>query len=334
VAQPEDLNLYRILSAIAGADGAMAHQETALLEKYRAKLGITPEEARQAEEERRKGGLPFTMPPKLGDRIALFKRGAEMAYADGVLTPEESRALEALRAKLEIPPEMTPDLLRPYAQGTTVVKRPAPESAPAPAPVAVPIYEPPSRADSPNRAPLFLGLGVVALVVIGGIWWIISSIAARSKKAPFDPYVEEYLRPPEVPDWIANAEADAQDPDYVAPDPPTVAGKLVIVNRDKKEIDDLFVDLPDGLRAENPEEVGTVVWVSFARVAVGTYTDGATGYAHSCTVHVIDKAGWTVTAIRRFQGSAPPSFKKHSGDAEGSKPDSAVIEYLKNLPRK
>src|SRR4051812_8575746 len=42
---------------------------------------------------------------------------------------------------------------------------------------------------------------------------------------------------------------------------PYVTGKVVVVDQANARMDNLFFELPDGLRATRPEEVGTVVRV-------------------------------------------------------------------------
>lgn len=112
----------------------------------------------------------------------------------------------------------------------------------------------------------------------------------------------------------------------------TLDGKVVIVNTDKNEIErTLLFSLPESLVPIHPEEVKYVVWFSCTKAAVGTYTDGATGYQQTCEVKVIDRANRLIVAKETFAGGMPDQTKTHSGDSSGGRPDGDMRGYLISL---
>jgi hypothetical protein len=98
---------------------------------------------------------------------------------------------------------------------------------------------------------------------------------------------------------------------------------------DKNEIErSLLFSLPESLVPTHSEEVKYVVWFSCTKAAVGTYTDGATGYQQTCEVKMIDRANRIIVAKETFAGEMPPQTKTHPGDSSGGRPDGGMREYL------
>jgi hypothetical protein len=109
-------------------------------------------------------------------------------------------------------------------------------------------------------------------------------------------------------------------------------GKVVIIDKDDGgTIDSLNSSLPEVLRANSPEEVGTVVWLNWNEERVGTYQGGGGAYVYTCVMTIIDRTSSSKVAVKRFRGGDPP-YITYSHSGYGSRPD--IISYLTNLPRR
>ena len=110
---------------------------------------------------------------------------------------------------------------------------------------------------------------------------------------------------------------------------------MIVVDTAAKDIDGVWYDLPDNLRAAKPEEVGTVVWVTWGKDQVDTYENGAPAYVQTCKVTVIDKQTQTVLwDSQQFRGDEPPmEIDFSASEGSGSKPTEQVVDYLKGLPK-
>jgi hypothetical protein len=118
-----------------------------------------------------------------------------------------------------------------------------------------------------------------------------------------------------------------------------VKGKMVVVNGSERSMDDLHFALPDGLRAVNPEEVGTVVLSNWGKIRISG--DGpissfsSTEYQQFCHVKVFDWASKSEIASRTFLGDFPQSsLRSWEESVTGSRPDTAkILTFLTGLPR-
>jgi hypothetical protein len=113
-----------------------------------------------------------------------------------------------------------------------------------------------------------------------------------------------------------------------------IKGKIITVNNEEGEIDDIYFSLPEELRATKPENVGTIVWLEWGEDNIGSYTDGEDATVITCDVTIIDKSTATVVAERNFRGSIPPNPKRSGEDGTGSMPIDEIVAYLKTLPKK
>jgi hypothetical protein len=104
---------------------------------------------------------------------------------------------------------------------------------------------------------------------------------------------------------------------------PRVVGKVLPVNMGDRTPDHIYFDLPDDLRAAKPEEVGTVVLLSWGKIKVGDYEGG--GDANQQTKRVL--------VSQQFMGGPPPNTTSSSGGATGSSPAPQIVTYLRGLPR-
>ncbi len=114
--------------------------------------------------------------------------------------------------------------------------------------------------------------------------------------------------------------------------PGKVKGKMVVVNVNEKGIDDLHFDLPRDLSASKPEEVSTVVLLTWEKrdTSSALYTVHTGRYAVVGHVRVFDWASKSEIASRMFFGD-PPEHPYRPGT--GPRPDDQVLKFLTSLPR-
>jgi hypothetical protein len=176
-----------------------------------------------------------------------------------------------------------------------------------------------------SRAALIIAITATAIVVVIGIGLavILTGNADRSAHAArFQGNVKEFL--------AINNEPTQRDA--------YIRGKILVINKKDKAVDDeLFFQLPAADRAGTPEEVGTVILITWSKELVGFYSnnrgDGGAGYVHKCELTIIDRSISTVIYRRWFNGSLPPLKSSGSGDRFGSRPVQEIVDWLAALPR-
>lgn len=159
-------------------------------------------------------------------------------------------------------------------------------------------------------------VGVVA-VGVAGFFGVRSMIRAKKVK-PFETHLDAYMK-----------ESKGMEPTPGQ----KLAGKLITVDINERKIDYLYFDLPDNMRADNPEEVGTIVQLNWGKNQVGEYTGGKPAWKQYCFVSVMDKASGKLFFQNVFEGSDPPStIKSSQSSGSSSKPSDEIVAFLKGLP--
>ena len=170
------------------------------------------------------------------------------------------------------------------------------------------------------------------LLLIGGPLLVIAvagvlEVSRQNRAlAPFQPYLDEYLYLPGE-----NAGNTVLQMTFAHPtDSPYIRGKIVPVQVRDNTLDVLYFDLPAELRADSPDEVGTVVWLYCTSVTqvvrrVGASTSNTVDY--SCDVAVIDRSIPAIVATHSFRETAG-----EQGYRDVLYPD--IVEYLAGIPRR
>ena len=112
-------------------------------------------------------------------------------------------------------------------------------------------------------------------------------------------------------------------------------GKLVVVNESTRELSPLNELLVD-LRAVSPEEVGTVVLLSYFETTVGNYVDGSRGLQQHCGLTVCDFVEKKIVCMRLLEGTIPwmKECLWSTGDKSGSEvSDDLIVGVLRALPQ-
>jgi hypothetical protein len=113
-----------------------------------------------------------------------------------------------------------------------------------------------------------------------------------------------------------------------------ITGKVIAVNRETNQIDDLFYKLPNNLRALTSDEVKTIIWVDCVNNVVGSYEDGEKAYRVTCKLSIIDPAKATYVDSGSFVGGDPGSVRYKDATGIGSTPNAEMANYISALPRR
>jgi hypothetical protein len=109
---------------------------------------------------------------------------------------------------------------------------------------------------------------------------------------------------------------------------PYLKGKVALVDRNKRELDDLHRALPAELRAESLGEVGTVIWLEWDH----KWVRGSK--APVCKVTVIDRARNVIVGENTFEGDPPPMPNAIDRLPVERRPDREITSWIKSLPRR
>jgi hypothetical protein len=111
-------------------------------------------------------------------------------------------------------------------------------------------------------------------------------------------------------------------------------GKVVLIDADKRALDELQPYLPDDIHARTPEEVTTVVQMRYTRSVVGKFPSGAHAVQVGARLTVVDVPSRTVIAARSFDWGKPPTsipVGSGSDDVTGSAPMKDISAFLTGL---
>lgn len=109
---------------------------------------------------------------------------------------------------------------------------------------------------------------------------------------------------------------------------PYLKGKVVLVNLHKRELDDLHRFIPEELRAESLNEVGTVIWLEWDH----KWVRGSK--APVCKLTVIDRARNLIVGESYFEGDPPPMPNLIDRFPVERRPDREITTWIKSLPRR
>jgi hypothetical protein len=133
------------------------------------------------------------------------------------------------------------------------------------------------------------------------------------------------------------------NPDEIKPiDPkevgePRTIGRVLVLDREAGgwHVSDAQLYLPSNLRADEPYQVSTLVWIDYEKSRVGTYAgQSIPAYKLKATANIVDlKTKQTIARKGDFEGGPPPEQAPADGlPGYGSKPSKEIAEYLASLP--
>jgi hypothetical protein len=109
---------------------------------------------------------------------------------------------------------------------------------------------------------------------------------------------------------------------------PYLKGKVVLVDRNKRELDGLHRAMPEAMRAEGLNEIGTVIWLEWDHKWVRG------GRAPVCKVTVIDRARNVIVGENTFEGEPPPMPNLIDRFPTEVRPNAEITGWIKSLPRR
>lgn len=140
--------------------------------------------------------------------------------------------------------------------------------------------------------------------------------------------------------FAAILDDSSDDAESASSEEPTVKKRMLVLDKGSRmipgvqpgAISPLHFELPRAIRAMQPDQVGTVVWLKWSRKDRGKYRTG-TAYKINCEVIIIDPDKRAIVARQPFEGGEPPSSVAAGKDGYGSRPIEQIMEYLTTLPR-
>jgi hypothetical protein len=165
----------------------------------------------------------------------------------------------------------------------------------------------------------------VAVVLIAGPLFAFAFYMANkqredqsAERAAFQPAIGTFLIVPSRSDTGA---------------PRAKVGKVVLVDADKRALDELQVYLADDVHAKTPAEVTTVGQMHYTRKTVGKFESGAHAIEVSAKMTVVDVPSRTIIATRSFDWGKPPTRVPIGSkeDVTGSAPMKEINAFLTGL---
>ena len=169
---------------------------------------------------------------------------------------------------------------------------------------------------------------VIFWVVLGNaavgavfLWFIIQFQIQENLVSRLQPHVEEYMK-------LEVSQSKQR---------PYIRGKILPVNIDRKSVDTwLFSKLPARLLADDPGEIGTVVWVSWSRGKVSDHENPEKRQItlSRATVTIIDIHTKEILDVKVFHGEENINSENPESSFQRDWPVDKVVEYIVNLPSK
>ncbi|MEW6088625.1 MAG: hypothetical protein AB1498_10030 [bacterium] len=168
----------------------------------------------------------------------------------------------------------------------------------------------------------------ILLIVYALIKIFITGMSNEGRMKVFLPQIQSYLETEITKDYSGE---------------PYVRGKIVTIDTGTKTVDSqTYLGLSDVLKAEKPQEVGTVLLIEWFREKEGYYTDEKTGqvigdaYRGFAKVSIVDWLDKVLVEERIFEGEALPEkvYVAGTDDYKNAYPVFTVLKYLENLPKR
>ena len=165
------------------------------------------------------------------------------------------------------------------------------------------------------------GFIVIVALCIGG-FFLVRYLYRTAALSPFEASLPRYL-------------AATPKPDDVPKENQPFKPGIIAVDLQSNTLDHFYFDMPDSLRAANPDAVKTVVFLRWEKLQTHKYSNGRPGYTQKCIAHVVDLETKALLKTAQFQGTAPPqSISGRSSSGQGSSPAPDVVLFLQqNTPR-
>ena len=167
----------------------------------------------------------------------------------------------------------------------------------------------------------WIAVGVLIALIAPGAYFVIQSLwtgQSQSREiAPFEARIDDYLAVPKPGGPATGQKA---------------RGKIIPVDFQERRVDRLYFELPKELRAASPDDVATVVWLTWREEKVSEYEGGKPAYVERCEVSVIDRKENVVLGKKEFRGGDPPkALSRNLSKGVGPRPYKEIADYLVSL---
>lgn len=107
--------------------------------------------------------------------------------------------------------------------------------------------------------------------------------------------------------------------------------KILVVDKVKRAVDDVFFRLPKKLQAANRSEINTLVLTQRGEDVVGYYSHKGEATRLFCIVEIYDIKRMELVVLDTVWGSKPKSVITPGDETHGSYPDKRVVKYIKTF---
>ncbi len=177
-------------------------------------------------------------------------------------------------------------------------------------------------------------LGFVVICLICSMFLPVSSIVSWIRgvityggPSPLSQYVSQYL-------GICPYQRDLSA-DNTSSFTPYITGKIVVLDTVNEKIADANANSGlNAIRANDPNEVGTVICLYFRDQTVGSYDNGTKAIQQECDIIVIDKAKNLTVGKTTIDGPAPPqsAIRSSTDTSGGNVNEDDIANYILSLP--
>lgn len=168
-------------------------------------------------------------------------------------------------------------------------------------------------------------LAVFFLLLAGAVVWVLSPSAEDNAAARFLSHMGGYLTLwQQIETGASTVPIDDSEP--------YIAGRAVVIDVRSEELDPLFFALPEALRATDPVEVATVIFIRCEREKVGEYGQFADAYAQSCELWVVDRTAPKVVLTFGARSQPAGEVRFPYWDRTAPRPIEEMVARIKGLP--
>jgi hypothetical protein len=184
--------------------------------------------------------------------------------------------------------------------------------------------EPPDNTASPRQKRPWGLIAFLFFTLFAAIYWAYKNYTKIELGAPFEGKIETL--------------AALQKQATTSPEEPYLRAKLLIMKSDTPELDALFFSVPEEIRAQNLEEVGSVAFIHCGERNVGEYTNGSPAIQLFCGATLIDNDLQKIVGQKEVLGPPPQFFTKNdSGSSKafgGAANTQLLLDWMLSLPRR
>lgn len=165
---------------------------------------------------------------------------------------------------------------------------------------------------------------VVALTVAGALWWWFSPTAEDEANRPFASEMANYLALRWERGKVQEVRGAAR---FIKP-------RIIVIDAVEKRLDPVHFELPESLRASNPAQVESIVFVECTTKRVGSYGLLSNAYSRTCGLSAVHKSGQRPFRMTGYRASPPRRTYFTFWDHVAPRPNEAMAEDIAKAVRR